>query len=159
MSAARPGIMRFVDPSLKHVARSSAYFTRKDVIREVMRRAGVIDAVIDVRRRYRGLDLDQLIVAQIGELVSDALRQRDAHGIRVFECYSVPGGERRWRRLRDMNRADLARVVEECRVLRDQIDAKLRVYERLLNALEDGATVDAVYDTVVKKINRRMVAA
>src|SRR5262245_56419226 len=107
-------LQRAVEPAVKAVARRcrDSYFTKSEVVREVLRRADLANAVIEIRRSYLGAGLDQAILSYVDSAAGRALRARDENGIRLYECYPVGQSEYRWRRLRDMRLGDLDRVID-----------------------------------------------
>ena len=147
---------RSIVPALKAIARKSPYFTKREVLFEVLRRRGLSEAVKELRQSFPGYGFDELIMRYIDGEVGRALQAKDVRGIRLYECYTTTAnGERRWRLLRAMTREDLARVVQDLRDLRSQIDAKLKVYDLFLSELgrlSPSATVDDVYNVVTRRL-------
>lgn len=147
-----------VGPAIKAVARRGPYFTKREVVIEVLRRRGLRELVVELRRAYVGQELDLVVLRYVEIVVTRGLQIRDEHRVRVYECYSVGNGERRWQPLRSMNGEDLKRVVVDLRALREQVDAKLHVYEALLAELERKpkvASVDEIYIDTLRRLKLR----
>ena len=117
----------------------------------------------DLRTKHGAWKLDQLIKRYVDTRVGQALQQRDANGIRVYECYAVGKPERRWLPLRAMTAVTLRNVMQQTRVQARQLSVKGEGYHILLDELEKlgqpNATVDEVYDKVIKKIIAHKEAA
>jgi len=147
-------ITSHVKPALRTVARRETYFTKREIVREVLRRADIAEAVIEIRRAYRGRGLDEAVLSFIDVEVGKALRQRDPRGLRLFECYT-DGREKRWRRFTEMRLADVERVTAELEQLRDRLDAKVRAYTIVMELLRErgpDASVAEVYDRAWARI-------
>jgi len=144
-----------VKPAIRAVARRGGYFLKVEVVHEVLRRAELTDAVVQIRRTYVGRGLDDAIIGYLEVEVARQLRARDDHGLRMFECYADANGQRRWRRLIEMRAADIRRVTRDLRTLRDQLADKVAAYDLLLEELEragEGARVADVYDRAWQRI-------
>lgn len=129
-----------IRPALRAVSKGQPYFLKREVVNEVLRRADIATAVIEIRRTWRGRGLDEAILGYVDTEVGKALRRRDDRGLRMYECYTA-GSQHRWRRLVEMDATDLRRVIDDMTTLRDQLDAKVRAYSILLERMEArGAT-------------------
>lgn len=141
---------RLVVRGVKEVAQRPGYFTKKEVVREVLSRQDLGVVLKEIRQEHPGYGLDQCVVGFVSARVSEELQQRDAYGLRLYECYRDAEGQFRWRRLRSMTRKDLDRVLSSIDTQVEQLSNKRKLYQALRDALAASAeTVDAVYERVV----------
>ena len=157
MTKQKTKIDNLIEPALLKVARrTTSYFSKSDILNEVMNNKHLAKVLTDLRNKYGEWKLDQLIKRYVGTRVGQALQQRDTNGIRVYECYAVGKPERRWLPLRAMTAVTLRNVMQQTRVQARQLTVKDEGYHILLAELEKlgqpNATVDDVYDKVIKNI-------
>jgi hypothetical protein len=158
----RTPLDRLIQPAVERVAARGAYFQKKEVVNTVSSDKKVGALLGDLRSRHGGWKIDQLIVRYIEAKVGEVLQMRDGNHIRVYECYAVGHGERRWMPLRAMNADTLRAVMQETRTQERQLHIKGAGYEYFLNELEKlgkGATVNDVYDQVIDRIRARRASA
>jgi hypothetical protein len=157
-------VEELIKPCLRTVAKREAasYFTKREVVIEVIRRANLTDVLSDVRVRYAASEIDSMVLGYIDHLVGSALRAHDGNGLRVYECYNVGNSQRRWRRFRSMTAADLRSVLTEHYALRDQIEQKITLYEAMLREMErtgPNATVGQVCGVVTRRLSMKRSAS
>lgn len=148
--------------SLKRVAKRPApYFTRDEIRVDMLKRKGLAEALIDVRRAHRFLALDEAILRYIDQAIGRALQSKDDRGVRLYESYSAGIGARRWRRFTSMTAPDLSRVIEEHVALRDAIDDKIALYQLTLDEMRrtGSQSVAEVYEFVVATLGMGPAAA
>jgi hypothetical protein len=142
-----------VQRAVKRVARrNDSYFTVNEIVTETVKQRRISEAIVGLRHQYRGLGLDEAVMRYIEGRVARELRDKDAHGIRRYECYATGNGERRWRRFSAMNAADVSQVLRDLRALDAELRRKIALYEQILAAMErqgPNARVVDVYDEVV----------
>lgn len=140
-------ITAHVKPALRHVSKRGVYFLKLEVVTETLRRADVLTAVVEIRRTYRGRGLDEAILRAVDVDVSQALRARDHNGLRMYECFRDAENKWRWRRFRAMTVDDVENVIHDLRVLRIQIENKVRAYEYVVEEMRraNAHTVGEVY--------------
>lgn len=161
MTMKRTKIDNLIETTVGKVARrnASSYFHKSAVVNEVMNHKDLGRVLADSRRRYGGWEIDHLIMRYIDNRAGRILQQRDANGVRVYECYPTyglaPDRERRWQILRAMNLTSLRQVMGETRVQARLLEIKGQGYEFFVEELEKlpaTATIDEVYENAVPKI-------
>lgn len=155
----RTKIDNLIEPALLKVAkRASPYFGKSAIINEVTNNKALAAILADLRDRYGAWKIDQLILRYIDSHVGHALQQRDANGIRVYECYGAGESERRWQPLRALTADKLRLVMRQTRREAAQLERKGEGYHIILEELErlrrPDATVDDVYERALPKIKK-----
>jgi hypothetical protein len=147
-------IDKLVESAVESLSKAS-YFTKTEVRRDVLKHKNLSGFLVDVGKRYPGWKFDQAIIAHVDEVISVAVRQTDAHGIRLYECYAVGNRDRRYMRLRAMKANQLRAAIQETRVQARKLDIKVRVLEYYLDLVEKvgpNASVGDVYDKALPHI-------
>lgn len=144
---------RLIVRSVREVAERPGYFTKKEVVRDVLARQDLGVVLREIRLGHPGYGLDQCVVGYVGSRVGEELQRRDAYGIRMYECYRDSEGNFRWRRLKTMTRKDLDRVLASIDMQVDHLLSKRRTYQAFREALAGTArTVGDVYEAVVTRL-------
>ena len=142
MTQERTKIDSLIEPVVERVAKrnASSYFHKSSVVNEVMNNKHLGQVLADLRTRYGAWKIDQLISRYIKLRVGQVLQQRDANGIRVYECYATYGlaqdRERRWQTLRAMNLASLRQLTTQTRTRARELELKAEGYEFFVEELE-----------------------
>ncbi len=156
MTREQTPIDKLIDPAVVKVAKDTkSYFRKSEVVAEVTSNARVATVLKEVRSKYGGWKLDQLLLRYISDQVGRVLQQHDANGIRVYECYAAQEKERRWMPLRAMTADHLRAVMQETRTQARSLELKGTGYQYFMEELEKlnkNATVDEVYERAVPKI-------
>ncbi len=145
---------QLIVPTLKAIARTGPYFTTREVVSAILRKKGLSDAIADIRRAHPGQRFDIVIMRYVEDGVAHALRARDEHGLRIYECYRTESGAVRWMPFRSMRIYEVRRTLSDARVLRDNLIAKVALLEAVLAELERAkrnATVDDVYGRIIRR--------
>lgn len=146
-------IDRLVIRCVRDVAQRPSYFTKQEVVREVLGRHDLGTVLREIRQGHPGYGLDQCIVGYVGARVSEELQQRDTYGIRLYECYRDGQGTFRWRQLKTMTRKDLDRVLTSIDTHIDHLQGKRQTYRAFREALVGTAkTVGDIYEQVVTRL-------
>lgn len=153
-------IDKLIEPAIQKVAKRTAdtYFWKSSVVNEVLKNRQLAGIVTDLRTRYGAWKLDQLMMRYIDSHVGHVLQQRDANGIRVYECYAVGKPERRWQPLRAMTANGLRSVMQQTRVQARQLTLKGEGYHIFLEELEKLGQPDARVDEIYEKAAPRIRA-
>ena len=162
MTRARTKVDKLVDPALKKVARKSGFFRKSEVVAEVLGNAKLASMLRDARNNYGDWGVDEIIRRHIENRTGELLQKRDAHGIRVYECYAAGEQERRWMPFRAMNADTLRAVARQARTQARQLTLKGEGYEHFIRELEKhgkDAKVEDVYDEVLPIILKHRGAA
>lgn len=143
--------------AVKRVARAAggSYFYRSQVRAEVYRSDNIGPSIAEIRRSYRALALDDAVIRYIDIAIGRALQAKDDRGLRIYECYSVGHGERRWYRLLDMHLLDIRRLLRDAKSMKAHLEDRIALYELVAEEMErlgPEATVAEVYDSVVDQV-------
>lgn len=132
------------------VAKSlSRYFHKSWIVEAVINDKKFARVLNDLRSQHKPWGIDQIIRGYIEYSVGQMLQQRDAHKVRVYECYGAGEPERRWLPLRAMTVDNLRLVIQQTRALTRRLTLKGEGYQQLLEELEKlgpNATVDEAYE-------------
>ncbi len=151
-------IKKLIEQAVEEVVqKQSGGFEKGDVMRELRKNVKLDAALRDINVKYNGdWQLGDMLLRQINLMIGTTLGVRDDNGIRVYECYAVPGQrQRRWLPLRSMTRSMLRNVMRETRVQERQLHVKGEAYVFFMRELEKlgkRATVEQVYDLAAPQI-------
>jgi hypothetical protein len=132
------------------------YFTKTEVKNHVLKHSKLPTVLSDLRKHHGAWHLDVAVMEYMDGCVGHELQRKDANNIREYEQYATGmGGERRWMRLRAMNADQLRAAIGEARTQRQRLDSKIKVYEVLLDMLEEfgKGSVEDIYDEAVAKLH------
>lgn len=161
MPRERTAIDKLADSAVDVVVGKSeqrgTYFFKEEIVTELMTRRNLLNVLTEIRNRYRGWNLYEMLIRQIETTIGHALQKRDVNGIRIYECYSTPGdSRRRWMRTRSLTTDTLRAVMEQTRTKEREMHVKGERYEIALYHMENlekqtGKKVrfGEVYDEVV----------
>jgi hypothetical protein len=151
-------IKKLIEQAVEEVVQKQpGGFEKGDVMRELRKNAKLDAALRDINVKYNGdWQLGDMLLRQLNLMIGTALGARDDNGIRIYECYAVPGQrQRRWLPLRAMTRSMLRNVMRETRVQERQLHVKGEAYVFFMQELKKlgkRATVDQVYEIAAPKI-------
>jgi hypothetical protein len=163
MTRQKTQIDNLIQPALQDVLKRSkgSYFRKSEVVAEVARHPKLQSILHELQRRFGGWNIDEIVLRYAEGKVGEMLQQKDAHGIRVYECYAAGGPERRWMPFRSMTADTLRAVMQETRTQARQLTLKGNGYELFydeLVKLDATATVADVYDRVAPEVMKRRAA-
>ena len=122
------GIDKLIDPAIKKVARGTSYFRKSAVKNEVLATSSLKTALRSLDNNHPEWQFGEVIHRYVEAAVGHALQQKDANGIRVYECYAAHESERRWMKLRSMTAAQLRLVIAETHTRERQMVVKRKGY-------------------------------
>jgi hypothetical protein len=157
MTRQKTQIDNLIQPALQEVLKRSkgSYFRKSEVVAEVASYPRLQSVLQELRRRFGGWNIDEIVLRYAESKVGDTLQQKDAHGIRVYECYAAGSPERRWMPFQAMTATTLLAVMQETRTQARQLTLKGAGYELFydeLVKLDATATVADVYDRVAPEV-------
>ena len=132
------------------------YFTKPEIMNLVVQNRTIVDILTTLRRVRQGWPLDEMLSEYIQRRLDVWLDRKMvvaqlADGpvrMRIYECYPVGEGSRRWRRLEAMTATDLRICIAERRRQVASHQRVIRVYEALLVLLERLPATTTVADIV-----------
>lgn len=147
---------KLIEPAVKEIAARPGYFTKREVVAAVLQRRDLGQVLREIRSKFVGYGIDELVVRYIEGEVGKVLQQRDAYGIRLYECYAAEPGVYRWRAFKRMTLSELDEVIESTRTQVQKLNAKLAQYEIFREALAKrpgGTRIESVYEAVVRRLS------
>jgi len=157
-----PQLDKLIRAALKEVEAKRPFWHKSDVTRVVYQNDALRNKLKTLDGMGNGYNFGGLVRSQILNMVGAVMQERDAYGIRRYECYGAGENERRWQPLQAMTKAQLLAVTRETRTQARTLQIKGAGYELFIEALEklpDTATVKDVYATVAPKIMEARQAA
>jgi hypothetical protein len=157
-----PHLDKLIRGGLKQVEAQRAHWHKSDITKLVYQNEGLKKRLHQLDGMGNGYNFGGLVRTQIEGMVGAVMQERDAYGIRRYECYAAGERERRWQPLRGMTKDILLAVTRETRTQERVLQIKGAGYEMFIQALEQlgpEATVEDVYNEVAPKIMEKRLSA
>jgi hypothetical protein len=157
-----PQLDRLIRESLKKVEGERSYWHKGDITKCVYANEALKKKLTALDGMGNGYNFGGLVRSQVEAMIGSVMQERDAYGIRRYECYGAGERERRWQPLQAMTRDILLAVTRETRTQARVLTIKGSGYEMFIEELKklgDDATVADVYETVAPKIAEARHAA
>lgn len=152
-----PHLDKLIRQALGDIERQRPYWHKSDISRRVYANDALKKKLKQLDGMGNGYNFGGLVRSQIENMVGAVMQEKDAYGIRRYECYAAGEKERRWQPLQAMTLATLRVVAREAHTQARSFHVKGSGYELLIDALEqlgqgEDAQVSAVYHDVAPKI-------
>ncbi len=163
--------MNRVDPIIHRIVQSfgNKYFTKPKAMNEICSDTRISNILNRLPNQYLGWNLDQIFKKFIESRLTTYLQKTDNLStlqgklkIRVYECYAVGEGPRRWQLLKGMSANDLRICIRARRVQVAGHNRVIKVYETLLELLDglgSTAKVADVYEQSLEKLEVELASA
>lgn len=144
--ARRDEFTQKVDPLIHKTVQGKAHtwFTKPEILRDICKEKRLANILSEANKRFPGWGIDLMIKEAIKTRLSRYLQQnmkvrrRDGEEIlvRVYECYAIGQGSRRWQQLKAMTIDDLRICLMARRKQVAGHEAVIRAYERAIEEME-----------------------
>ncbi len=145
---------QLIGNKIAQIANSEPYFTVSEVVFALTNVRTLARLRADLNSRYSSIGGDFILMEFLREAVADALKVKDANGIRLYEGYRA-GSDYRYMRLRAMSPGELRTVMQDTSSAARKLEIKasgIAIFLQEMERLGSDVINDAVYEAALPKI-------
>lgn len=154
-----PHLDKLIRAALKEIEGKRPYWHKGEIAHVVYANPALKKKMAQLDAMGNGYNFGGLVRSQIEAMIGAVMQERDAYGIRRYECYSAGERERRWQPLQAMTRDVLLSVTRETRTQERVLHIKGTGYEMFIDALDKLGRADATVKDVYHEVAPRIMEA